>query len=181
MGRSGSGKSTLERELITSYPTLFHKVVSVTTRKPRDGEVDGFDYHFITEEKFNELDRYDELIQTTTFAGNHYGSLYSDYTTHHPYATLVAVPESAKELIFLLSTRLPETRIINIYFNVSEQRLFSNMLSRGDQPTDIKRRLNEDKLDRQFEQTGLEADLIITDEMLTSTLPNTFLQWLKTY
>lgn len=48
-GPSGSGKTTLMRQ------TMKNEVVSFTTRKPRQGEIDGVDYKFISLEKFEEL------------------------------------------------------------------------------------------------------------------------------
>lgn len=178
MGRSGSGKSTLERELVSSYPDLFHKIISITTRPTRDGEVDGVDYKFISEQEFNEFDFYDELIQETTFDGNRYGSLYGDYLTPHPYATLVITPKSAARFIPILENQLPSVEVIIIYFNISEEKLCRNMLTRGDELTRVSARLEKDDLDKQFRESGLVADMIITDNMLTPELSSQILQWL---
>lgn len=78
LGASGSGKSTIENELATHYG--FSKIVSYTTRQPRNGEENGKDYWFVNNETFNEvLDRdlfaeYDEYSQNRL-----YGTLKSDY------------------------------------------------------------------------------------------------------
>ena len=50
-GPSGVGKGTLIRTLLARMPEL-ELSVSATTRRPRPGEVDGVDYHFLTDEEF---------------------------------------------------------------------------------------------------------------------------------
>ena len=46
---SASGKNALVELLLEKYPEIFHRKVSYTTRKPRPGELNGEDYHFIHE------------------------------------------------------------------------------------------------------------------------------------
>lgn len=53
-GPTGSGETTFTKELLLSYPN-FTKLVTATTRPPRPGEKEGFDYYFFTKEKFFEL------------------------------------------------------------------------------------------------------------------------------
>lgn len=180
MGKSGCGKSTLERGLVTGWPELFHKVVSVTTRKPREGEVEGKDYRFIDERTFREYEQHGELIQQTSFAGNHYGSLYSEYMTTHPYAILCVVPESAARFIPVLKEKISDINIFLVYFDISDERLRENMLRRGDNPKEIEERLAKDDLDVQFRESGLEADLIIGDNLLRPHLPKAFAEMLVT-
>jgi guanylate kinase len=53
-GPSGAGKDSV-RELLLAWEPMMHRVVTATTRRPRPGEVEGRDYHFITEETFDGL------------------------------------------------------------------------------------------------------------------------------
>ncbi len=53
-GPSGAGKDSVADLLLASQPTL-HRVVTMTTRPPRPGEVDGRDYHFVSEAEFQAL------------------------------------------------------------------------------------------------------------------------------
>jgi guanylate kinase len=70
---SGAGKSTLTRRLREWDPSLEFSV-SATTRAPREGEVDGKDYHFLTESQFRkDVDNGDMLEHARVF-GNYYGS-----------------------------------------------------------------------------------------------------------
>jgi guanylate kinase len=76
-GPSGSGKSELLNKLIETGK--FAKLLSVTTRPPRAGEVDGVDYRFTSEPIFLRLMGEDEFVQTVHFQGlQYYGTLKSD-------------------------------------------------------------------------------------------------------
>lgn len=70
---SGAGKTTLARKLLSSDPNITMSV-SVTTRAPRPGEVDGKDYHFITHEEFARLRDRGDLLEYAEVFGNYYGT-----------------------------------------------------------------------------------------------------------
>ncbi len=72
-GPSGVGKSTVVAELDRSCPEIWISV-SVTTRKPRPGEVDGREYHFVDDDEFDRLVASDALLEWARFAGNRYGT-----------------------------------------------------------------------------------------------------------
>jgi len=76
-GPSGGGKGTVCAELRKLKPDTAI-AVSATTRAPRDGEVDGVSYHFMTRERFEELIRADEVLEYTEYNGNYYGTLRSE-------------------------------------------------------------------------------------------------------
>lgn len=70
---SGAGKTTLSRRLLASDPGIAMSV-SVTTRKPRPGEVEGRDYHFISKEEFARQAAAGELLEWAEVFGNSYGT-----------------------------------------------------------------------------------------------------------
>lgn len=70
---SGAGKTSLARSLLASDAGIALSV-SVTTRKPRPGEVDGRDYWFVNEAKFKAMADADELLEWATVFGNYYGT-----------------------------------------------------------------------------------------------------------
>lgn len=70
---SGAGKSTLSRRLRDWDPTISFSV-SATTRIPRDGEVDGQDYHFLTEKQFQTDVANGDMLEHAHVFGNFYGS-----------------------------------------------------------------------------------------------------------
>jgi guanylate kinase len=72
-GPSGVGKGTLISELLRRVPGL-ELSVSATTRQPREGEVDGRDYHFLAEEEFDRRARVGDFLEHATYSGNRYGT-----------------------------------------------------------------------------------------------------------
>ena len=75
---SGAGKSTLARAVMRNIPSVSFSV-SATTRKPREGEVDGEHYHFVSHEEFDEMIRNDELMEyEEVYPGLFYGTPWSE-------------------------------------------------------------------------------------------------------
>jgi guanylate kinase len=76
-GPSGVGKGTLIRGLLERIPEL-ELSVSATTRKPRAGERDGIDYHFLTPQEFEQHLADGDFLEHATYSGNRYGTLRSE-------------------------------------------------------------------------------------------------------
>lgn len=74
MGKAGSGKDTIMRIITHTYPDKFYEIVSCTTRPPREGEVDGVNYHFLTVPQFTEKVLNGDMLEATVFNGWHYGT-----------------------------------------------------------------------------------------------------------
>ena len=72
-GPSGVGKGTVVARLLASDPTLYFSV-SATTRAPRNGEVDGVHYHFLSREQFQQWIAEDAFLEHAEFVGNYYGT-----------------------------------------------------------------------------------------------------------
>lgn len=134
-GLSGAGKTTagelLERE-------GWIRMVTVTTRAPRAGEVDGRDYHFLTEEEFDQAD----LGERTRYVGNgdRYGILRADMEAarkrHVPtYAILNA--DGLQQLREYYGLE----KVMGIFLLARRATLEARMQQRGDKPDSIKRRL----------------------------------------
>jgi guanylate kinase len=76
-GPSGVGKGTLIRTLRERMPEL-ELSVSATTRRPRPGETDGVDYHFLSDAEFERRVRAGEFVEHATYSGRRYGTLRSE-------------------------------------------------------------------------------------------------------
>lgn len=87
---SGAGKTTLSRRLLAADPNITMSV-SVTTRAPRPGEVDGKDYHFITQRDFARLRDGNELLEYAEVFGNFYGT---------PKKPVVEALQSGRDVLF---------------------------------------------------------------------------------
>lgn len=72
-GFSGAGKGTLMKRLIEEYGN-YALSISMTTRAPREGEVDGREYFFATREQFEDKIKKDGFVEYASYVGNYYGT-----------------------------------------------------------------------------------------------------------
>ncbi|WP_173465465.1 guanylate kinase [Fibrobacter sp.] len=70
---SGAGKTTLKDLVIKDFPDIKYSI-SATTRKPREGEIDGVHYFFKTKEEFEQMIKDDALVEYNLVHGNYYGT-----------------------------------------------------------------------------------------------------------
>ena len=76
---SGSGKSTIIGRIINDPDLKLEFSISATTRAPREGEIDGVHYHFLTVEQFKEAIKNDALVEyEEVYPGRFYGTLKSE-------------------------------------------------------------------------------------------------------
>jgi guanylate kinase len=87
---SGAGKTTLSRMLVAETPAL-QMSVSATTRPKRPGEVEGKDYYFVDQARFDEMVANGDLLEFATVFGNRYGT---------PRAPVEAALSSGKDVLF---------------------------------------------------------------------------------
>ena len=73
-GFSGAGKGTVMKRLMEKYKDAYALSVSMTTRGPRTGEVDGEHYFFVSREQFEKTFSEDGLIEHAQYCGNYYGT-----------------------------------------------------------------------------------------------------------
>lgn len=98
MGKSGSGKDFTAKYLWNKAPYKFHKVVSCTTRPPRDNEVDGKDYHFIDTSSFAEHVLDGSMLEATCYNNNWYYGTCADYLNSNKINVAVLNPEGIRRL-----------------------------------------------------------------------------------
>ncbi|TAL50421.1 guanylate kinase [Patescibacteria group bacterium] len=91
-GPSGVGKTTVAMELLKRRPTL-KKVVTCTTRKIREGEIDGVSYHFLNRETFQQLIDEGGMFEWDEHYENLYGSRRSD---------VKALMEAGNDVLFVV-------------------------------------------------------------------------------
>lgn len=72
-GFSGAGKGTVMKALMAKYDN-YALSISATTRKPREGEVDGREYFFKETEEFEKMIAQEELIEYASYVNNYYGT-----------------------------------------------------------------------------------------------------------
>lgn len=76
-GPTAVGKTSIAQHIIR-VESRIQRVVTTTTRPPRNGEVDGQDYHFVSDSAFKDLIRRNALLEHADVYGFHYGSTYQE-------------------------------------------------------------------------------------------------------
>lgn len=127
-GPSGSGKSTLERKLKEQG---FVPLISTTTRPIRAGETDGLSYHFVTDERFDELLASDALVENVEYNGYKYGMSKAEVakleTASSPGVFVCDPHGKAQMLDYARTIDLPVHRI---FLCISEEEQLNRLLDR---------------------------------------------------
>ena len=144
IGQAGSGKDTLLQNVLHTYGDKLHEIVSYTTRPPREGEVDGVNYHFISNDDFTEMTLDGKMLETACFNdwmyGTAEGSLVEDKINIGVFN-----PAGIRSL-------MEYNDIINlkvVYVRVADKERLLRQLHREDNPDvdEIVRRYSTDKAD----------------------------------
>lgn len=162
VGHSASGKSTIERRLEKTKG--IPRIISLTTRPMREGEVDGIDYWYLTEEEFMEVKDAGELAEHAEYRNWHYGlSLEGIDYKRRPYIAVVT-PKGYREIV----EHVGKVHVTSYFVDVEERRRLIRLAKRGDEVDEIIRRILADRED--FEGFDKEADYIIHNENLDETV-----------
>ena len=152
VGESASGKSSIEKYLVDNYG--YHKVVSYTTRPPREGEIDGVDYHFISEEKFKSLDNSYFFAEKAVYRDWYYGVAKEDCTNDK---VAVLTPHGLRQI-----SKIKDINILSFYINVPRRDRLIKILQRGDSIEESYRRNLSDV--GMFDGIRDEVDFTISNE-----------------
>jgi guanylate kinase len=130
------GKGTLIRLLLDRFPRMALSV-SATTRRPRPGEEDGVDYHFLSQEEFQRRIDAGEFLEWAEYAGNRYGTLRSELERDVDVLVLEIEVQGARQV----RERVPDA--VSVFIAPpSEEALRTRLVGRGsDDPEQIERRL----------------------------------------
>jgi guanylate kinase len=129
IGESASGKSTIEKELVRRG---YSKIVTYTTRSPRLNEIDGIDYHFITEEEFHKLESQGFFAELATYNGWNYGTAKEDCTDNK---VCVLTPHGFRQI-----NKIKGLDIHSFYISVCRRERLIRLLTRGDDIEEAYRR-----------------------------------------
>lgn len=171
VGESGCGKSTLQNGLIEKYPDEYTRIISTTTRNPREGETNGISYHFRDREEFEYLIKEKKLLQYTEFAGNYYGTQLSEYYQNQNSGIFVCTPIGITDTIKTLEMRgLSELFEFEIILFMTT----NNLLKKHDIP---KERIERGNILKDFMQMYVDNEFdnikirILRDTDVTDELP----------
>lgn len=127
IGKAGSGKDTLQKKLLEMNDS-FHGIVSCTTRPPREYEVDGQDYHFLTPEQFTEKILNGDMLESTEFNDWFYGTMKSDLIDG------INIGVFNPEGFDFLNFGNKDLNVIGIYLKTSDKIRLLRQLNREDSP-----------------------------------------------
>lgn len=152
VGESASGKSSIEKYLVDVYE--YNKIVSYTTRQPRDGEVDGVDYHFISVERFNLLKEQGFFAENAQYNGWNYGVAKEDCTDNK---VAVLTPHGLRQV-----SKIQDINVVSFYINVPRRDRLIKILQRGDNIEEAYRRSLSDV--GQFDGIEDEVNYVINND-----------------
>ena len=146
-GVSGAGKDTIKKELIKRMENVI-SLPSFTSRKPRNGEKEGVQYHFITKEQFKEKINNGEFYE---------------YDLHQVKDIEV---NGTENLIKMLSN---DTKIVTIFLKVNKEELKHRLINRGDNLSEKEIQLRLDRLEYEESKLGL-YDYVLKNDDLEKTV-----------
>jgi guanylate kinase len=160
-GKSASGKDTLLRYTIMNYMWL-HKIINCTTRPPRENEVDGKNYHFLSLEEFAHKDTIEgKMIEVTKFREWYYGTSIEDLSLDE-----INIGVFNPAGIYALMQR-EDVDLYVVQVVASDKTRLLRSLTREDNPDvdEIVRRYLADKEDFEVFSTVYEPDYIIENDV----------------
>ena len=169
---SGTGKSTICRELIKNNKN-WNFSVSVTTRNPRDGEIDEKDYKFISNSEFEHFVKFGDFIEWEIVHGNKYGTLWSTIDDALDSKKVLILDIDVKGAMSIKEEYSEQTVLIFIEppgLNINEQKetLNERLVKRGnEQELAIKHRLKRFESEMEFKE---KFDYHFINENLNKTI-----------
>ncbi len=143
-GPSGVGKGTVRKALFKRSGHNLDFSVSMTTRNPRDGEIDGKDYYFVSKDKFKDEIKKGNLLEYAKFVNNYYGTP-KDKVTEKLEEGKEVVLEIEVQGAMQVKAKMPDAVFIFIA-PPSYKALETRLVNRGTETSDIiLERLNKAK------------------------------------
>ena len=168
---SGAGKTTICDLLLRSYPEISYSV-SCTTREPRLNEVDGEDYHFLTQERFRQLIGENMFLEYAEVHGNYYGTLKQPIydVLKEGHTMLLDIDVQGAEQVRRSVSKLPQDDLMrqgymDIFINPpSIEELRNRLEKRGtDDPEVIEHRL--ENAAAEMERAGEYMYQVVNDDL----------------
>lgn len=150
-GKTASGKDTIKSKLLGKYPNL-KKVITTTSRAPREGEKDGVDYHFLSRKDFEKKITSGDFAEHVEYGGNLYGTTKSELEASLNQDTLWRIdPSRAGEIREFIKRAFPDEvaeklikSVIVIYVAVSDKVVLQRLRERNLSEDEIENRMADD-------------------------------------
>lgn len=155
VGESACGKTSVANYLVEHYG--YKKIITYTTRNPREGEQDGVDYYYVSNERFETLKIQNFFAETAIYNNWNYGSAREDYTQD---SVIVLTPKGLRAI-----RNSGIKNIFSIYIHVPRRDRLIKCLNRGDDIEEAYRRSLSDV--GQFDGIKDEVDLVVYNPSYT--------------
>lgn len=164
-GFSGAGKGSLMKELLKRHDS-YALSISATTRQPREGEVDGREYFFISREKFEQMIAENAFIEYAQYVNNYYGTP-RQYVEDRLNAGQDVILEIEVQGAMLVKKQYPEA--VTVFVTPpSAQELKNRLVGRGTETPEV----IEGRMKRAAEEAKLMSFydyLLVNDDLEEST------------
>lgn len=183
-GKTASGKDTIKSSLLNKYPSLI-KLLTTTSRTPREREVDGIDYRFLTRQSFEDQIKNNDFAEYVEYGGNLYGTEKKELEKALTQDILWKIdPSRAGEAREFIKRAFPQNlaqqlidRLVVIYVNTTDEAILQRLKNRGLSEEEIQKRMADDK--KIWEQYQGKYDFVI--ENVPGKLDNTMDEIIKIY
>lgn len=167
-GVAGSGKDTIKKELIKRMENV-ESLPSITSRKPRVGEEEGVQYHFVTKEQFEEKIKNGEFYEYDLHHDNYYGTSRKLMSEKIKSGKIIVKDIEVNGTENLLKILKDETKIVTIFLKVEREELRRRLIARGDNLTEEELELRLQRLE--YEESKIKLyDYVIKNDDLEKTV-----------
>lgn len=153
VGASASGKTVTALDLQKRYG--FKKAITTTTRKMREGEVNGVHYFFISVDEFKKRLNEHKFVESSLYNGNYYGCGVDQISDDK---VVVLDPNGLHSFL-----KLKDKNIVSFLLICDEKKRKERMNERGDEKEKISERIQNDKVDFSLDNIG-KVDFVINTE-----------------
>ena len=167
-GVSGAGKDTIKKELIKRLDDVV-SLPSYTSRSPRDGEVEGEVYHFVTEEEFRKMIEKNELYEYNVHHNNYYGTSRMLMNEKINSGKIIVKDIDVNGVENLLKVLKDEVKVVTIFLRVPFDELKNRIKTRDSSISEEELNLRLSRFD--YEESKMKIyDYVIKNDNLEKTL-----------
>lgn len=167
-GVSGAGKDTIKKELIKRMDNVI-SLPSFTSRKPRDDEQEGVQYHFISKEEFIKKIGQDEFYEYDIHHNNYYGTSRKLMNEKIKSGKIIVKDIDVNGTEHLKELLEEDTKIVTIYLRVPKEELKRRLENRVDKPSPQEVILRLNRFDYEESRIGL-YDYVLKNDNLEKTV-----------
>ena len=167
-GVSGAGKDTIKKELIKRMDNL-ESLPSYTDRPPREGDIPGETYNFVTTEEFEKMIENGDLYEYSLHHEHYYGTskkLLNEKINNGKIIVKDIEVNGTENLIKKLGN---DTKLVTIFLKVDKEELKNRLINRGDNLSEADMQLRLGRLEYEESKIGL-YDYVIKNDNLEKTV-----------